>query len=129
MPMINLIPKQLQRASPRVEDLLMVSLRSRLLELLKQTDYFFTSDYHLKDKHPEHYYVDVDTLKVLIRDWYDFRRDCGIYPVSRFRIIHRLRLNSWVDVFNEQISKIKHSSTIARTLVIDFMHPDKNQRG
>ncbi|EEG5674958.1 hypothetical protein G3G77_004769 [Salmonella enterica] len=127
MPMINLFPKRTYISSPLVEDLLMESLRSRVLELSNQTDYFFINDYHLKDKYPLDYYVDVDTLKVLIRGWFEFRRDCGIYPISRFRILHRLRLNSLIDVFNEQISKIEHSSSIAHQFITDFMSTNKDR--
>ncbi|HDC2548981.1 TPA: hypothetical protein O7139_005507 [Salmonella enterica] len=67
---------------------------------------------------------DIQELSGLVRDWNVFRDDCRSAPFCRFRLLHRLRLQSWTEAADEQVAKLYglcHCATsqvlLARTIL------------
>ncbi|HDC2548974.1 TPA: hypothetical protein O7139_005528 [Salmonella enterica] len=125
MPMINL-KKRSHVSSPLVEDIRIDSLRDRLLSLFKRTDDFCRNDYYMRTKVNENgrHIPDMQELSGLISEWNAFRDDCRSAPFCRFRLLHRLRLQSWTEAADEQVSKLYglcHCATsqvlLARTIL------------
>ncbi|EEM6321204.1 hypothetical protein C9H16_06635 [Salmonella enterica] len=107
MPLIKLNPKRSHISSPLVEDVRMDSLRNRLLSLFKYTGDFFKEDDFNKSRFRETYSLNMSALVSLLRDWHEFRSDCRSVPFCRFRLLHRLRLQSWGETADEQIAKLE----------------------
>ncbi|EBR9320811.1 hypothetical protein CC707_17300 [Salmonella enterica subsp. enterica serovar Panama] len=116
MPLIKLNPKRSYVFSSLVEDVRMDSLRNRLLSLFKCTGDFFKEDGFNKSRFPATYSLNRDALLSLLHDWREFRDDCRSVPFCRFRLLHRLRLQSWGETADEEIAKL--SSLTANTQVL-----------
>lgn len=107
MPVINLNPGRSHHRSPLVEDIRIDSLRGQLLSLIKSTEAFIKNDTFLRTRLKEAYKPDGAALFRLITDWSSFRDDCRSAPFSRFRILNRLRLQSWIETADEQLAKLE----------------------
>lgn len=105
MPLIRL-NKRSHIPSPLVEDIRIDSLRGQLLSLIKSTEAFIKNDSFLRTRLKDIYQLDGVVLHGLITDWLSFRDDCCSAPVSRFRILNRLRLQSWKETADEQVMKL-----------------------
>ncbi|HFE6713326.1 TPA: hypothetical protein ACF913_001626 [Salmonella enterica subsp. enterica serovar Newport] len=106
MPLIRL-NKRSHIPSPLVEDIRIDSLRGQLLSLIKSTEAFIKNDSFLRTRLKDIYQLDGVVLHGLITDWLSFRDDCRSAPVSRFRILNRLRLQSWTETADEQLAKLE----------------------
>ncbi|EEF4954611.1 hypothetical protein GKT70_13860 [Salmonella enterica] len=113
MPLIKLNPKRSHISSSLVEDVRMDSLRNRLLSLFKSTGDFFKEDDFNKSRFRETYSLNMSALVLLLRDWHEFRNDCRSVPFCRFRLLHRLRLQSWGETADEQIAKLSSLASSA----------------
>lgn len=107
MPVINLNPGRSHHRSPLVEDIRIDFLRGQLLSLIKSTEAFIKNDTFLRTRLKDIYQPDGVVLHGLITDWLSFRDDCRSSPFSRFRIINRLRLSSWIETADEQLAKLE----------------------
>ncbi|EAA6843034.1 hypothetical protein DRX19_18730 [Salmonella enterica subsp. enterica] len=116
MPLIKLNPKRSYVSSSLVEDVRMDSLRNRLLLLFKSTGDFFKEDDFNKSRFPGTYGLNRDALLSLLHDWREFRDDCRSVPFCRFRVLYRLRLQSWGETADEEIAKL--SALTANTKVL-----------
>lgn len=116
MPLIKLNSKRSYISSSLVEDVRMDSLRNRLLLLFKSTGDFFKEDDFNKRRFPDTCSLNRDALLSLLHDWREFRDDCRSVPFCRFRLLHRLRLQSWGETADEEIAKL--SSLTATTQVL-----------
>lgn len=112
MPLIKLDPKRSYVSSSLVEDVRMDSLRNRLLSLFKCTESFFKEDTFNKSRFPGTYNLNMSALVSLLRDWHEFRSDCRSVPFCRFRLLHRLRLQSWGETADEEIAKLSSLTAI-----------------
>ncbi|HAF6260225.1 TPA: hypothetical protein G9F11_002848 [Salmonella enterica] len=115
MPMVNLDSKRSYISSSLVEDVRMDSLRNRLLSLFKSTGDFFKEDDFNKSRFRETYSLNMSALVSLLRDWHEFRSDCRYAPFCRFRLLHRLRLQSWGETADEQIAKLNSLTDLPET--------------
>lgn len=107
MPMINLNPGRSYHRSSLVEDIRIDSLRGQLFSLIKSTETFIKNDVFMCTRLKEAYKPDGDVLFRLIADWSSFRSDCRSAPFSRFRILNRLRLQSWIEMADEQLDRLE----------------------
>ncbi len=107
MPVINMNPGRSYHRSSLVEDVRMDSLRGQLLSLIKSTEAFFKNDSFMRTRLKEAYKPDESALYALMTDWSSFRDDCRFAPFSRFRILNRLRLSSWIETADEQLVKLE----------------------
>ncbi len=107
MPVINL-NRRSYVSSPLVEDIRIDSLRGRLLSLFKRTDDFCRNDYYMRTKVNQNgrHIPDMQVLAGLLCDWNTFRDDCRSVSFCRFRLLHRLRLQSWTETADEQVAKL-----------------------
>jgi hypothetical protein len=123
--------KSSHTSSPLVEDIRINSLRDRLLSLFKRTDDFCRNDYYMRTKvnQNDRHIPDVEGLAGLLCEWNTFRDDCRSVPFCRFRLLHRLRLQSWMEAADEQTAKLYslHSSSISQLNV--RLSPDIKARG
>lgn len=123
MPMIKL-NKRSHISSPLAEDIRINSLRDRLLSLFKRTDEFCRNDYYMRTKVNQNdvHIPDIDGLAGLLCEWNAFRDDCCSVPFCRFRLLHRLRLQSWTEAADEQVSKLYalRSSATSQVLFARF---------
>lgn len=115
MPMVNLDSKRSYISSSLVEDVRMDSLRNRLLSLFKSTGEFFKEDDFNKSRFRETYSLNMSGLVSLLREWHEFRSDCRSAPFCRFRLLHRLRLQSWGETADEQIAKLNSLTDLPET--------------
>lgn len=106
MPLVKLNPKRSHISSPLAEDVRMDLLRNRLFLLFKCTGDFFKEDDFNKSRFREAYTLNMSALLSLLRDWHEFLCDCRSVPFCRFRLLHRLRLQSWGETADEQIAKL-----------------------
>lgn len=123
MPMINL-KKSSHVSSPLVEDIRINSLQSRLLSLFKRTDDFCRNDYYMRTKvnHNGRHIPDMQELSGLVREWNVFRDDCRSAPFCRFRLLYRLRLQSWTEAADEQVAKLYSLCRCATSQVLFARH-------
>ncbi|EBR8158602.1 hypothetical protein DOA20_26135 [Salmonella enterica subsp. enterica serovar Newport] len=92
--------------SPLAENIHMDALRLRLLALIKRTEDFFKNDSFMRTRLRGAYRPDRAAYTPLFADWCAFRDDCHAAPFSRFRLLYRLRIQSWKEVAEEQIVKL-----------------------
>lgn len=118
MPVINMNPGRSYHRSPLVEDVRMDSLRGQLLSLIKSTESFIKNDSFMCTRLKEAYKPDESVLYGLIADWSSFRDDCRSAPFSRFRILNRLRLSSWIETADEQLAKLESFLPLATSQVL-----------
>lgn len=118
MPVINMNPGRSHRRSPLVEDVRMDSLRGQLLFLIKSTEAFIKNDSFMCNRLKEAYKPDESVLYGLIAGWSSFRDDCRFAPFSRFRILNRLRLQSWIETADEQLVKLESFLPLATLQVL-----------
>ncbi|EPD4814827.1 hypothetical protein ACSAK4_000908 [Salmonella enterica subsp. enterica serovar Newport] len=122
MPMINLNPGRSYHRSPLVEDIRIDSLRGQLLSLIKSTEAFIKNDTFMCTRLKEAYQPDKAALCSLITDWLSFRDDCRSAPFSRFRILNRLRLQSWIETADEQLAKLESFLPLSTSQVLRARH-------
>lgn len=118
MPVINMNPERSHHRSPLVEDVRMDSLRGQLLSLIKSTEAFIKDDSFMLTRLKEAYKPDEAVLFRLVADWSSFRDDCRSAPFSRFRILNRLRLSSWIETADEQLAKLESFLPLATSQVL-----------
>lgn len=129
MPVINMNPGHSHHRSSLVEDVRMDSLRGQLLSLIKSTELFIKNDSFMCTRLKEAYKPDESALYGLISDWSSFRGDCRSAPFSRFRILNRLRLSSWIETADEQLVKLESFLPLTTSQVLrarrqlQEMHP------
>lgn len=123
MPVITL-KKRSYISSPLVEDIRIDSLRNRLLSLFKRTDDFCRNDYYMRTKVNENgrHIPDMQELSGLISEWNTFRDDCRSAPFCRFRLLYRLRLQSWTEAADEQVAKLYSLCRSATSQVLFARH-------
>ncbi|HFJ3371716.1 TPA: hypothetical protein ACGT6A_005170 [Salmonella enterica] len=107
MPVINMNPGRSHHRSSLVEDVRIDALRGQLLSLIKLTEAFIKNDSFMCTRLKEAYKPDEAVLFRLLADWSSFRDDCRSAPFSRFRILNRLRLSSWIETADEQLAKLE----------------------
>lgn len=107
MPVINMNPGRSHHRSSLVEDVRIDALRGQLLSLIKLTEAFIKNDSFMCTRLKEAYKPDEAILFRLLADWSSFRDDCRSAPFSRFRILNRLRLSSWIETADEQLAKLE----------------------
>lgn len=122
MPMINLNPGRSHHRSPLVEDIRIDSLRGQLISLIKSTEAFIKNDSFMRTRLKDIYQLDGVVLHELITDWLSFRDDCRSAPFSRFRILNRLRLQSWIETADEQVAKLESFFPLTTSQVICARH-------
>ncbi|HAF4894526.1 TPA: hypothetical protein G8O11_000560 [Salmonella enterica] len=122
MPMINLNPGRSHHRSSLVEDIRIDSLRGQLISLIKSTEVFIKNDTFLRTRLKDIYQPDGVVLHGLITDWLSFRDDCRSAPSSRFRIINRLRLRSWIETADEQLAKLESFLPLTTSQVLRARH-------
>ncbi|ECT5249632.1 hypothetical protein ATT74_07665 [Salmonella enterica subsp. enterica serovar Panama] len=122
MPVINMNPGRSHHRSPLVEDVRMDSLRGQLLSLIKSTEAFIKNDSFMCTRLKEAYKPDEAILFSLLADWLSFRDDCRSAPFSRFRILNRLRLQSWIETADEQLAKLESFFPLTTSQVIRAGH-------
>ncbi|HGG6662745.1 TPA: hypothetical protein ACJG8Q_002788 [Salmonella enterica subsp. diarizonae serovar 61:i:z] len=130
MPMIRL-NKRSHISSPLVEDIRINSLSDRLLSLFKRTDEFCRNDYYMRTKVNQNdgHIPDIEALSGLLCEWNTFRDDCRSVPLCCFRLLHRLRLQSWMEAADEQVSKLYSLCNSQVLLARAVLSPDVKVRG